>query len=350
MRVLLIARSLSRTSVGGDVYVRGLIQALSTTPVELVVAVPSEVLDEAALWAPSAQFLTVPPSRGAVRVVRDLFGVHRLARRVNPDWVIYPHEFAPLTTYPVAIVLQNIAAFSDLSRREMGLRGVLLRELTRMRIGAGDIVVTSSVIAADIVRGSVRRLPPVEWIRPCLQFSASPYLPLSKDLRRGKVLVVLGPWRYKNPGIIRQAMALLRRRDPLVADGLQVRVVGTTEFNFEGVRNMGVLEREELLKEMAHSALVVFPSLVESLGLPALEAASIGVQPAVMAGTAMSELLKTSAVTFAGPLDLAELFQKVARGAVYDVAPRDREALRQSLSATAVGDHWIETLTHRGSR
>lgn len=348
MRVLVIARSLSRTSVGGDIYVRGLIHALSSTSAELVIAAPPVVAERIAVWAPQAQILPVPSSRGAVRIIRDLVGVHRWARQVNPDWIIYPHEFAPFTTYKTAIVLQNIAAFSDFARAEMGLRGALLRTMSRMRIRASDVVITPSMTAADIFRSAVGELPPTEQVLPCLQLSARPEARPPVTARQGTVLVVLGPWSYKNPDVIRQATLLLHRRDPFVAQHLKLRVAGTVDANIESAKNLGVLEREVLLDEMARAALVVFPSLVESLGLPALEAAALGARPAVMAGSAMSELLKGSATTFEDASALAELFWEVAQGAVYDVPPQDAEQLRRSLSAKVVGNHWIETLVRCG--
>lgn len=347
MRVLLLVTSLSQTSRGGDVYVRGMVNALSGTGVSLSLVAPKSARDTGIIRQSRTDVHWVSDLRGAPRLLRDLLFSWIWTRKFSPDWVIYPHEFAPLGRARKAIILQNIAPFSPSSVDEMGLRGRLIRSLARIRISASDLVVASSNVSLELFFASVGKSAPSALIPPCLD-APRQFDPVKRTVptpHTPQVLIILGPWRYKNREIIDRAVHIIRRSSPDFFEQVQVQIAGVDKVSESGeVEYLGFLPRSELLKRMQEATLVVFPSSVESLGLPALEAACLGTQPAVLHGTAMAEILGELAVSFKSERELVELLYAVAAGASFSVPYWDIRRLWETTSDENVGNMWREAL------
>jgi glycosyltransferase involved in cell wall biosynthesis len=122
------------------------------------------------------------------------------------------------------------------------------------------------------------------WMRGCImerfELSNVAVLPLGLPTtgrvpaaveRDRHILVVTSPMPYKNNRVMREAFATLRRQFPR----LLLHVVGT-DWDGEGIVSHRRVSPDTLTKMYARASLMVFPSLVESMGLPLVEAMAIG--------------------------------------------------------------------------
>ena len=91
-------------------------------------------------------------------------------------------------------------------------------------------------------------------------------------------------------------------------------------MGLSGIDVRGACSEEELDRLMVSSSVLVAPSLAEGYGLPAFEAASIGLPVAVSRTGAMGDLPE-SVAEFLDPLDEASIAGAIDRAAVRGVVP-----------------------------
>ena len=347
MRVLVVATSLARTSGGGRVYLEGLVQCLLKTDLQITVVVPA-----GAPWLGGASLsvMSVRPLVGMSRVARDIVMTGLWARRAGADVVVYPHEYAPPSMTPLIHVVQNVGPFHPLSRREFGRRGALIRALARYSTGAKATVAVSTSAGSTWELGLVGRretshvipepfhaegAPPVETLTSTASMT---------DTRT--VVVVGGAARYKNTGALRDVFVAAEEPRGLP---VCVRVAGVQQGVGFG-RSLGFVERPRLLQEFGRADLVVIPSLVESFGLPALEAACMGVRPVVLDGSAMAEWLDPHAIVVHSlKRDVPPLIEDLKGGGTFRLAQPAVADLRDRFSYGTVGRQWqqmIESVVH----
>ena len=112
---------------------------------------------------------------------------------------------------------------------------------------------------------------------------------------RGEFLLypALG-WPHKNHGRLFEAMAILRSRYP----GLELVLTGYEGPVPAGVRTVGRVPSDELVRLYRQAAAVVFPSLYEGFGQPPLEAMACGCPVACSNAAALPEVCGDAARLF----------------------------------------------------
>lgn len=286
VRVLIAATNLRSSSIGGgEQFVLGLANALaSTSDIDVGLLVRSEVIPRVLeVLHPRVDLVQSRGVPGMMRIPWDAVTVGLYARKWGADVLHYPHEWRPLFFHPVILTVQNIFWMHPRTSQLAGLRGMVLRTMTRVTARRADALVAVSDIAAKLW-SDVASVEPhrVIVVPEGVSVKAGRLRPGS-----GEILAVVGPREYKNLGLVVSAAQLLRTR------GLQSRIIvaGACGDDTEHLGFLGWLPHAELVERMASAQVVLFPSAVESFGLPAFEAVELGVPCVVLEGTAMAEWL-----------------------------------------------------------
>ena len=158
----------------------------------------------------------------------------------------------------------------------------------------------------------------------------------SDEPREPFLLYPARPWPHKNHLKLFQALLDLRRQLPdlrlvLTGGGLE----RLKPFP-EGVEPRGLVSREELAELYRRAACLVFPSLHEGFGLPALEAMASGCPVAASTAGALPEVCGDAAVLF-DPEDVHAM-----ENAIREALARADE-LRAAGLARAAGFTWEES-------
>lgn len=95
--------------------------------------------------------------------------------------------------------------------------------------------------------------------------------------------------KYRNGCTLAKAMGILNRQNPALADNIRIHVTSSTEkapimynevLKNSVVKNFvfeGIIKHENLLSYYKSATALVFPSSIETVGLPLLEAATFGI-------------------------------------------------------------------------
>lgn len=285
LRVVISATNLRPRSIGGgETYAVGLANALSArSDVTCAIVAQRDAIPRLRrTLSETVDVLSLTPAPGPVRVMRDLLLLDRAVRRWQPDLLHFPHEWAPRTRLPVVLTVQNVYWLDPLTRRDSGCRGTLLRRLAAATASHAAATIgvsnhasrlwerTTGQAVTDIVpEGFSDELPPVD----------------PEPLPHEFVLGVTGNAGYKNLPLLLEAHRRFRGRPGF---GPPLVVAGATGASTDDVTYLGRVDRPLLLELMRRTTLTVFPSSVESFGLPALESLACGTPCVVLDGTAMS--------------------------------------------------------------
>jgi glycosyltransferase involved in cell wall biosynthesis len=336
MRVCVIGTTLSRvTHTGGGTFFLGLVRALSTLEdVDVILVGPrSEQAELARRMA--VEVVGVRDWSGPSRIARDLYRLRRVVHGFGPDVVHFPFEWAPRFDQPVVDTIHNVAWMHPHSRKSVGLRGAALRALARGTKHNARVHVAVSAQAAELwskvvglPTSSVTVIPEAVALEDaCVSELTKWALPRPRPF----VLGMTGPDRHKNRQLLIDSLQVARQ------DGmaLDVVVVGADSGDVPSwMYAVPSCPRSVLLAYMRHAKAVVYPSAVESFGLPAYESLSVGTPCLVLAGTPMAEALRDRVVAVAA--DAHEIANAVRRllTLTRPVPPLE------SVTPTAVGQQW----------
>lgn len=297
IRLLVIGTSLrSRSIGGGESFLVDLVNAMAQRDEFQVGFVVTERVASRLrpVLSKEISLIEVANATGFVRVIRDFFLAQRWSQRWRADVAVYPHEWRPLGLRRSILVLQNVLWMHPVTSSSTRGRGFLLRLLTRATAGRADRRIAVSQSAAQL------------WSRlAALQLESIAVLPEGIDFCEREVIVsadpadvvvVTGDAEHKQHWEARRACVLVLRDRPI----LKVAIAGLAGKDTPGISYRGFLPRSELLGLMKASKVVIFPSLVESFGLPAFEATALGRECIVRSGTAMAEWLNGRVRTYDG--------------------------------------------------
>lgn len=293
MKVLLAGTSLHSANLGGAMtYFGSLVSGLAHISGErdLTVAVLGpQAAEEQIVTAGhgKVEFIRGDERRGVRRLLADWRRLDDTARRWGADIVHYPHEWAPPLSVPVVLTVQNIGWMHPRSRREFGLRGRALRSLSQRSVEGsriGAVVAVSEQAASLWCELTGRERSTVVVIPEPIELP--PTSPLPPDPDRF-LLGIAGEFEYKNVELLLAAYVEASRCDSSLP---RLRLAGPLPRGSvpPQVEQLGWVPREALLGLMSQSAGVVFPSAVESFGLPYYESLSRERPCLVLTGTPMA--------------------------------------------------------------
>ncbi len=286
---------------GAETYARELLRALgSVGTLEYTIFAPAAVGDAAGEHETVESRVPSFASRGPVRIPVVGFAARasRAARRAlrELDAVHYPLTVPiPKGSPPNVVTLHDLqhhdlpALFSRsqrLFRRRTYDRTV---ERSAATIVPSEFVRERAVELLDVDPRRVRVVPhgvDHALFRP------------GDEPREPFLLYPARPWPHKNHLRLFQALVDLRRKRPdlrlvLTGGGLE-RLAPFPE----GVEARGLVSRQELASLYRRAACLVFPSLHEGFGLPALEAMASGCPVAASSAGALPEVCGDAAVFF----------------------------------------------------
>lgn len=332
----LVVNALSAHTGGGITYLRSLLRALLAANTRITVDLvcrdrrPFDSLAE----EPRLRLLTVGGLSGVGgllrRIVWEQVGLPRCARRLGADVLFCPAEIAPLRCrIPVLLGLQNPNLYErpvPFASRRQEARLRLLRWAARASARRAARVLFVSEPFRKIALTPLR-VPEARTrvVSPGLDpiFVATPPTSARFMGSRPYLLAVSDFYPYKKLTSLVDLLAELRHERPnlrLLVAGRAVDAHDHRDF-VERVRLRGLTDHVDLLgavplDEMpalySSAECMVFPSVLESLGFPPLEAMACGVPVACARASVMPEVCGDGALYF-DPDDPQDLVACVGR-------------------------------------
>jgi glycosyltransferase involved in cell wall biosynthesis len=296
-------------SGGSETYVRELARALGRVgKFEYRVFLPSIATDVTGL--PVEIVSEYRASRSLGGRMAAMAGASLTGRRIRRRFegldaihfplsvMIPPVESPPAVTSVLDVQHELLPEF--FSRAELAYR----RRVYGWSVRRSRIVVTISQHAAETL---VERLDlPEERVRPIhLGIDHETFRP-GDEARDEFLLYPARAWPHKNHARLFEAFAELRRRRP----GLELVLTSYEGPAPEGVRALGHVPREELVRLYRTAAALVFPSLYEGFGQPPLEAMACGCPVACSNVASLPEVVGDAARLF-DPTSVEELVAAV---------------------------------------
>ena len=324
-----------RVSGGSETYARELVRALGRvgtgsyrvlvpTIATDVDGLPTEVVEEyrAARSLPgriAAMTEGVVRGRRLRRRLADLDVVH------FPLTVMIPRVSSPPAVTTV-LDLQHEFLPQFFSRAERAYR----RAVYGWSIRKSKLVVTISEHAA---RAVIERyeLPENRVLPIHLGLDHEVFRP-GEDLRQPFLVYPARPWPHKNHERLFVAFAELRRRHP----DLELVLTAYDGPTPAGVRSLGHVSRDELVRLYRTASGLVFPSLYEGFGQPPLEAMACGCPVASSNAAALPEVCGNGARLF-DPTSIDDMI-----AAVDEILARPDEWSRRGIARSAHFS-WDET-------
>jgi glycosyltransferase involved in cell wall biosynthesis len=296
-------------SGGSETYARELVRALGRvgqhtyrmflpTIAGDVDGLPAEVVGEYRASRSTAGRLAAMAQAAAFgrRIRRRFEGLDALH---FPLTVMIPRVTAPPAVTTV-LDLQHEFLPQFFSRGERAYR----RAVYGWSVRRSERVITISHHAAYAVIERLR--VPEHHVRPIhLGIDHRVFRPA--DEPRGQFLLYPArEWPHKNHARLFTAFAELRRRHP----DLELFLTAYAGVVPEGVRSLGHVSRDELVRLYRTAAALVFPSLYEGFGQPPLEAMACGCPVACSNAAALPEVVSDAARLF-DPTSVEELIDGV---------------------------------------
>jgi len=206
--------------------------------------------------------------------------------------------------------------------------GVILRAMSRSCKSARRVIVQTPTMlkrvaeAFGMAEERITAILPAVSDFPELQILSDRLAPMRETRAGSRLLYVGNQSAYKNVGLLVGQMKRLRARLP----NLKLFLTWPPDHpacREEGVIGLGYLNRDELRETYELATALVMPSLVETVGLPMLEAMNLGT-PVLAADRPYAHDICEDAALFFDPLDPSDLANKV-------LGLLDDECLRRNL-------------------
>ncbi len=267
------------------------------------------------------------------RVRFEYWSAREISRQLKPKLWLSMHDMTPNVSAEIrAVYCQNASPFyrptlsEFLLDRRFGLFTLFYKFLYRINIHANDYV----IVQQDWMRKGFRSLYGVQNVivaHPEVKFSNAAERPGTGNHRPYRFFYPMFPRTYKNPELCLKAARILEGRGfhdfelGLTFDASVNRYAARVAREFADVRSvrwLGLLSRESVFDHYAETDCLLFPSRLETWGLPLSEFRSFG-KPILAADLPYAH--ETAAgykqVRFFDPDDaeqLANLMQQAATG------------------------------------
>lgn len=295
------------------------------------------------------------------RLHLEYWGFNAIAKKLKPDVWLSLHDISPRVAVPRQVVYcHNPSPFYRPRLREavwepsFFLFTLFYRYLYRINIHANSFV----VVQQDWIRKAFRRLYGVRNVVVAHPVKKAPKVEsASASVASGTFLYPALPRVFKNFEALCEAAEILHRR---VGDIFEVRLTLTgQESRYAAhlkrrfgdspvIRFIGRQDTEGMMQQYREASAVVFPSRLETWGLPISEAKNLG-KPLLVADLpyAHETVGEYDQASFFDPLDpmqLAELMEAHVRGRLIPqrheaaVTPQPFAANWEDLLRIVVGD------------
>lgn len=351
---------------GGAIYIRELARELAERGVRdrFIFFVPPEHADQQATLPPNIEWRVTSIGHAGVvqRLWWDQVALPAILKREGADVLFSVANFGPLfCPVPQVLLIQNHLYSSLLYRSRFlprkpwrfRLAFALRSWLQRLSVRRATVVMTPSRAQLEelLATGFAPR-GPVRINHFGTRISARRERPAEEPRRPFRLLYPTFYYEHKNLGTLLEAVKRLRQ-----GYGLEVELLTTADPNSalaQGaatasadrelardpvlascVRFIESRSPEKMAELYASSDLFVYPTLVESFGLPLIEAMACGL-PVVASDIPINRELAGAAPLYFQPFDVVELTDRIAQ-VVREPALRDsmsRASLEQSRSYT----------------
>ena len=362
MRVVVDA--LAARTGGGLTYLRSLLPAALAADgeLELTVVVSRPDVLSGLIPQPRVTVVELPSAeRLARRLAWEQTGLDALCRAVDADLLFAPSEIAPLrVSKPLLVGLQNPNLFAPDSRESPRQRARfrLLRAAARAAVRRADAVV---FVSDAFRRAAEPLLPSTGAPRHTVTVGIDPRFEPAGGAGRFEalqpyVLCVSDVYAYKEIPVAVDAFARLAgdradlrlvlagsaaeaRESARIDDRIARRGLG------ERVVRLGAVPYHEMPELYRGAACFIFPSVLESLGLPPLEALASGVPVVAARASVMPDVLDSAAMFFPpgdavsaatlldAALDGGHAGEEIARARANVLARHDPQATGAALAA-----------------
>jgi glycosyltransferase involved in cell wall biosynthesis len=248
-----------------------------------------------------------PRGKGRMLFVDAIFCAHT---RIERDDIVLLHDLGPITN--VEYYDEEAKASYDACYR-------------RLQAARPHLVFVSEFTKREFLRvypadyASLALIPLYQRIRPRT----------GEPLPREKLVLSVGILEpRKNHARAVEAF----RRSGLAAQGYRMALAGTPRASAAAVAEaagddpsidiLGFVSDEELSDLYAKAQILLYPSLLEGFGVPALEAPQLGVLPVVSAGTVFEEVVGPDGI-FVDPLSVEDIVEGLKKAAAMTASERD---------------------------
>jgi glycosyltransferase involved in cell wall biosynthesis len=338
-RPRILVNALSVTHGGGRTYALNLLRELEARDrgFAFTVLVPPGELEDIALSRVTREVVRLPGSPGALRLVSRIFYEELLLPLRSRSYdLLYclADVVSPLCVTPVVVALVNLNIYDRTSYDNLRLR--VLNALVRLGLWRARKVVFPTRAAAELigvplgVRGDrvavvphgIDAAPFASDVPPA---SGAPYLFAAAALERHKNLgVLIESLRHVSDPDLEVWIAGPDHTDPSYT--AELRALAERLGLAERVRFLGAVPYERILGYYRGARAMVFPSLLETFGLPLLEA-MLAESPIVAADIPTFREIAGDAALFFPPGDARALAGRVDEVAADPAAARARAVL-----------------------
>jgi glycosyltransferase involved in cell wall biosynthesis len=303
MRVAIDCRKIADYGIG--TYIRGLLTAFAAEPgdVEFVLFVPPHCVGA----VPPCDRFRIVPENSPNYSVRELFTLQRQIERAKVDLFHAPHYVTPMTTTPMVVTVHDLIHllfpeatanfFAPFYAQWMIGRSVersraifvpsnAVRESIAERFPESreKIVVSSNGVDADFFDAVDDDLTS-RVLDACALTRGGYFLYVGNDKPHKNLEMLLEAWLEAADDLAGLALALVGREFAGIPD-------------LPNVVKTGYVTRDELRALYSGAFALVFPSLYEGFGLPAVEAMACGVPVLASTGGALPEVVGDAALLF----------------------------------------------------
>ncbi|MBW3645543.1 MAG: glycosyltransferase family 4 protein [Actinobacteria bacterium] len=347
LRVTLDVSAIPAQPAGAGVYVRQTVEALAAGgEIELGLVAAT---GDAARWrrlAPGAEVHAEVPARRPARLLWEQTRAPALARRLGGDLWHGPHYTMPVRAdLPTVVTIHDLTFFDHPEWHERA-KLAYFRRMIRISAKQADLLICVSQHTARRLDAVLTPSSPVEVIPHGVDHDRFRPAPPHHDLELLASLGVRPPFlafagtlepRKNVPALVR-AFGELAPAHP----ELQLVLAGTPGWGVgpihaavamsnvaDRIVELGYTRDEVVPALFRQASVVVYPSLEEGFGLPALEALACGAALVTTSGSAMED---------------------VTAGAALLVPPGDDDALAEATEAALAGGDEIDRLRGQGPR
>jgi glycosyltransferase involved in cell wall biosynthesis len=315
VRVLLDVSAVPAKPVGAGVYTIAIARGLDARgDVELHLLTRRADAQRWPAIAPGAVVHADAPDRRPLRLAWEQLGAPALARSVRPDIWHGPHYTMPLRAAVPTVVTVHDLTFFDHPEWHERSKVAYFRRMIRAAAARADVIVCVSAFTAARLRANCRTRSEVvvvphgvdhERFTPTADLAhdeavlaphgiTPPYIAFSGTIepRKDVPTLVRGFARAARASPdLRLVLAggdgwgVAEARDAIAASGASTRVLRT-----------GYLPHDTLVSLFRRATAVVYPSLEEGFGLPALEALACGAPLVSTRGSAVEEVVGDAAL------------------------------------------------------